>query len=84
VTAITLSPAARNPAASSIGTAVVPPALKTSAASVGRRRKLARIVAASPSTRSIAIACRWPLAPTTCVWNVIESSTTGLKPGYEP
>ena len=34
--------------------------------------------------RSMNIAWRWPFAPTTCVWNVIESSTIGLKPGYEP
>ncbi len=27
------------------------------------------------------IAWRWPLAPTTWVWNVIDSSTIGLNPG---
>ena len=48
VTAITRSPAARKPIAISIGTAVVPPALNTIAASVGRSRKLARIDAAKP------------------------------------
>ena len=81
VTAITCRPAARKPIAISIGTAVVPPALNTIAASVGRSRKLARIARAKPSMRSIAIACRWPFAPTTCVWYVIESSTSGAKPG---
>ena len=30
------------------------------------------------------IAWRCPLAPTTCVWKVIESSTMGWNPGYEP
>ena len=31
--------------------------------------------------RSMNIAWRCPLAPTTWVWNVIDSSTIGWKPG---
>jgi hypothetical protein len=84
VTAITGSPRRRAPCAISIGTADSPPTLKTIIVSGGRRSKLARIVSASPSTPSMNIACRCPFAPTTCVWKVSESSTIGLKPGYEP
>ncbi len=42
------------------------------------------MTSARPGVRSMAIAWRWPLEPTTWVWNVIDSSTIGLKPGYEP
>ena len=50
---------------------------------VGRpeRRSPARICAARPSVRSMNIAWRCPFGPTTWVWKVIESSTSGLKPG---
>ena len=34
-----------------------------------------------PGVRSMAIAWRWPFAPTTWVWKVIDSSTIGLNPG---
>ena len=61
-----------------------PPALNTIIASGGASRKLARITSARPSTRSMNIAWRWPLAPTTWVWNVVDSSTIGWNPGYEP
>ena len=74
-------PRAFAPIAISIGTAVTPPALKTIITSGGPSSKLARIVSASPSTRSMNIAWRCPFAPTTCVWKVIESSTIGWKPG---
>ena len=84
VTATTGSPRERAPIAISIGTAERPLALKTIIASGGPSWKLARIVSASPSTRSMNIAWRWPFAPTTCVWKVIDSSTIGWKPGYEP
>jgi hypothetical protein len=84
VTATTVSPRAFAPFANSIGTAVPPPALKTIITSGGASSKFARIVSASPSIRSMNIACRWPFAPTTCVWKVIESSTIGWKPGYDP
>ena len=52
--------------------------------SAGRNTKLARMASAIPDTRSMSIACRCPLEPTTCVWNVIDSSAIGWKPGYEP
>ncbi len=84
VTATTFRPRRCAPMAISIGTAVVPPTLNTIIASGGPSSKLARIVSARPSTRSMNIAWRWPFAPTTWVWNVIESSTIGWKPGYEP
>ena len=84
MTATTVSPRLRAPVAISIGTAERPLAEKTIITSVGRNSKFARIVSASPGVRSMNIACRWPFDPTTCVWNVIESSTIGLKPGYEP
>ena len=84
VTAITGRPRRRAPIAISIGLALSPLALNTIIASGGRSRKLDRMTSASPSTRSMNIACRWPLAPTTWVWNVVESSTIGWKPGYEP
>src|SRR6266576_3211068 len=84
VTAITRSPRRRAPRAISTGTAVVPPAEKTTMTSEGPKRKLDRMTSARPGIRSMYIAWRWPLAPTTWVWNVIDSSTIGLKPGYEP
>ena len=43
--------------------------------------KLERMTSARPGVRSMNIAWRWPFAPTTWVWNVIDSSTIGLKPG---
>ena len=52
--------------------------------SLGPKRKLDRITSASPGMRSMNIAWRCPFAPTTWVWNVIDSSTMGLNPGYEP
>ena len=81
---MTASPRRRAPRAISIGTALRPLALNTIITSGGRRSKLARMVSASPSTRSMNIACRCPLAPTTWVWKVIESSTIGWKPGNDP
>jgi hypothetical protein len=84
VTAITRSPRARAPRAISTGTAVVPPAEKTTMTSSGPKAKFARIVSASPDIRSMNIAWRCPLLPTTWVWNVIDSSTIGFQPGYEP
>jgi len=54
-----------------------PLALKTIITSRGPNTKFARICSASPSTRSMNIACRWPLAPAISVWNVIDSSTMG-------
>ena len=81
MTATTGRPRAFAPIAISIGTAVRPPALKTIITSGGPSSKLARIVSASPSTRSMNIAWRCPFAPTTWVWKVIESSTIGWKPG---
>ncbi len=84
VTAITRSPRARAPRAISTGTAVRPLAENTIMTSLGPKWKLDRTTSARPGIRSMNIACRWPLAPTTWVWNVIDSSTIGLKPGYEP
>ena len=52
--------------------------------SFGPKLKFERMTSARPGTRSMNIAWRWPLAPTIWVWNVIDSSTIGLKPGYEP
>ena len=84
VTAMTRIPRAFAPRAISTGTAVRPLAEKTIMTSSGPKRKLDRITSARPGVRSMNIACRWPLAPTTWVWNVIDSSTIGLNPGYEP
>ena len=42
------------------------------------------MTSARPGVRSMNIAWRWPFEPTTWVWNVIDSSTIGLNPGYEP
>ena len=84
VTAMTLRPRRRPPRAISTGTAVVPPAEKTMSTSFGPNVKLDRMTSARPGVRSMAIAWRWPLAPTTWVWNVMDSSTIGSKPGYEP
>ena len=61
-----------------------PPAENTIITSAGPKLKLERMTSASPGIRSMAIAWRWPFEPTTWVWNVIDSSTIGLKPGYEP
>ena len=57
-----------------------PPRTRSSRRAV-RNRKFERMTSASPDIRSMAIAWRWPFAPTTWVWNVIDSSTIGLKPG---
>src|SRR4029079_14200114 len=84
VTATTLRPRARAPRAISTGTADVPPAENTIITSFGPNVKLSRICSARPGTRSMNIDWRWPFAPTTWVWNVIDSSTIGLKPGWEP
>ena len=62
----------------------MPPAEKTIMTSFGPNAKLSRMTSARPGMRSMNIAWRWPLAPTTWVWNVIDSSAIGLKPGYEP
>ncbi len=72
------------PVPSRSGTAVVPPAENTIITSLGPNEKFDRMTSARPDMRSMAIACRWPFAPTTWVWNVIDSSTIGLNPGYEP
>ena len=48
---------------------------------VVRIEKLDRMTSARPDMRSMAIAWRWPFAPTTWVWNVIDSSTIGFEPG---
>ena len=84
VTATTRRPRFRAPRASSTGTAVRPLAEKTSITSRGPKLKFERMTSARPGVRSMNMAWRWPLAPTTCVWKVIESSTSGAKPGYEP
>ena len=84
VTAITRSPRRRAPRANSTGTAERPPAENTITRSSGPNVKLERITSARPGVRSMNIAWRWPFAPTTCVWNVIDNSTIGLNPGYEP
>ena len=42
------------------------------------------MTSARPGVRSMNIAWRCPFAPTTWVWNVIDSSTIGLKPGKLP
>ena len=81
---MTLMPRRRAPRAISTGTAVVPPAEKTTITSTGANVKLSRMTSARPGIRSMNIAWRCPLAPTTWVWNVIDSSTSGLNPGYEP
>ena len=65
----------------STGTALRPPALKMSIASVSRRAKLASMASASPGIRSMNMAWRCPLAPAISVWNVIDSSTMGCQPG---
>ena len=65
----------------SIGLAVTPLALNTTIASGGDRWKLRRMTSASPSTRSMNMAWRCPLVPTTWVWKVVDSSTMGWKPG---
>ena len=77
VTAITAMPRSRAPIAISTGTAARPLALKIIIRSSGPKWKLASICSARPWTRSMNIACRWPLAPVTWVWNVIESSAIG-------
>ena len=81
---MTRTPRARAPRAISTGTAVTPDAEKTIITSDDPKRKLSRMTWARPGVRSMYIAWRWPLAPTTWVWKVIDSSTVGLKPGYEP
>ncbi len=81
---MTLRPRARPPRAISIGTADSPLAEKMMRTSCSPNVKLLRMTSASPGVRSMNIAWRCPLAPTTWVWNVIESSTIGLNPGYEP
>jgi hypothetical protein len=72
------------PSATSSTTPLTPLLEKTSIASAGPKLKLRRITSPNPSTRSNHIACRCPLAPTTCVWCVRESSTIGWKPGKLP
>ena len=84
VTAMTRIPRAFAPRAISTGTAVRPLAENTIMTSSGPNRKFERMTSARPGVRSMNIAWRWPFAPTTWVWNVIDSSTIGLKPGYEP
>ncbi len=81
VTAITGRPLFRAPRANSTTTAPRPLAENTITESFGANRKLARMTSARPGTRSMNIAWRWPLAPTTWVWKVIDSSTMGWKPG---
>ena len=83
-TEATQNPCRPAPRAISTGTAVWPPAEKIIRMSCRPNRKFERITSASPGVRSMAIAWRWPFEPTTCVWKVIDSSTIGLKPGYEP
>ena len=63
---------------------MVPPAEKTMTMSLGPNQKLSRMTSARPGVRSMNIACRWPFEPTIWVWKVMESSTIGLNPGYEP
>ena len=84
VTAMTRRPRRRPPLAISTGTAESPLAEKTMRTSRGSNVKFERITSARPGVRSMNIAWRWPLAPTIWVWNVIDSSTIGLNPGYEP
>ena len=81
VTAMTRRPRALAPLAISTGTAVRPLAENTIIRSRGPNEKFDRMTSARPDWRSMNIACRWPLAPTTWVWNVIDSSTIGLNPG---
>jgi len=84
VTATTRSPRCLAPRAISTGTAVTPLAENTIITSRAPKWKFDRIVPASPGVRSMNIAWRCPFDPTTWVWNVIDSSTIGLTPGYEP
>ncbi len=81
VTAMTRIPRCLAPRAISTGTADRPPAEKTIIRSDGPNVKFERITSARPGIRSMNIAWRCPLAPTTWVWNVIDSSTIGLNPG---
>ena len=67
VTAITGNPLLRAPRANSTTAAPRPLAEKTMTASFGSKWKLERITSARPGMRSMNIAWRWPLAPTTCV-----------------
>jgi hypothetical protein len=78
VTATTRSPRAFAPRHLD-GTAVRPPAEKTIITSRGPNRKFERMTSASPGPldeHRLALAVR----PTTCVWNVMDSSTIGLNP----
>ena len=84
VTATTRSPAPARAARHLDGHGRRPPAENTISMSCGPNVKFDRMTSASPGMRSMNIAWRWPLAPTTWVWNVIDSSTIGLNPGYEP
>ncbi len=84
VTAMTRRPRARAPRAISTGTAVSPLAEKIIITSRGPKVKLDRMISARPGIRSMNIACRWPLDPTTWVWKVIDSSTMGWNPGKDP
>ena len=81
---MTRRPRRRAPRAISTGTADSPDAEKTIITSRGRKLKLDRMTSARPGIRSMNIAWRCPFAPTIWVWNVIDSSAMGLKPGYEP
>ncbi|MND06424.1 hypothetical protein D3C83_277850 [compost metagenome] len=67
-----------------MGTRLQPLDETTSAVSTGETSKLRRMRSASPLTFSRNIACRWPFAPTTGLWNVSDNSTIGLNPGNEP
>jgi hypothetical protein len=82
--ATTLTPRRLKPCAISTETTLPPPEETTSAESVGFTSKFRRMRSASPDVFSRNMAWRWPLAPTTRLWKVRDSSTMGLKPGKEP
>ena len=82
--ATVLMPFFWNNSAISIGTTLQPEEEITRAESVSDKSKFRRIRSARPGIFSRNIACRCPLAPTTRLWKVSDSSTMGLKPGNEP
>ena len=65
-------------------TALQPLVEMASRQSRGSVTKFRQRTGPKPWTFSRNIAWRWPLAPTTGLWKVIDSSTIGWKPGNEP
>ena len=84
ITATTRTRRRRNSSAISMGTRLHPDEDATNAQSSGLMSKFLRMRAARPGTFSRNIAWRWPLAPTTRLWKLSDSSTMGLNPGNEP